>query len=189
MKAKFILLMVFITSINLSSCKKGDDDPAISFRSRKERLVGEWQLKSGNITYSDTSGTIAITYTQNSISSIYVHYLYSEKWDIKESGLFEMNSNIQGNKTTLNGYWCFGKRVNGLDLKNKEYVIFHVISEKYVDYTGNTMQYNYTGNNRPIYYFIIKELRNKKMVVDADGTYTSTAGDYTKAFGTYTYMK
>lgn len=37
-------LLFFITALFISACKKGDDDPLISFRSRKTRLTGEWQL-------------------------------------------------------------------------------------------------------------------------------------------------
>lgn len=193
MKTKFILLVVFAGLIGLNSCRKGEDDPFISFRSREARLTGEWKLNSGSINYSDTSGNETITYTVNSISSIYISLQYSEKWSIKKDGSFEMNSNIEGNTTKLDGYWCFGNKVKGMDLKNKEYVIFHVTSETDVDYWGNVTNINYTGIKCPIYYFIIKELRNKKMVVNSDGTYisklNSITNDFSNASGTITYVQ
>ncbi|MBK6609683.1 MAG: hypothetical protein IPI59_08510 [Sphingobacteriales bacterium] len=49
MKNRFVLLvfLVVILGTNLTmfnSCKRGDDDPWISFRTRNERLCGEWIL-------------------------------------------------------------------------------------------------------------------------------------------------
>lgn len=41
-------------SMTFTSCKKGENDPAISFKSRKGRLAGEWTVSSYEATGSDT---------------------------------------------------------------------------------------------------------------------------------------
>jgi hypothetical protein len=38
-----ILILAF-TAISSSSCKKGDDDPVVSFRTRKDRFTNTWTL-------------------------------------------------------------------------------------------------------------------------------------------------
>lgn len=42
---KLVILLLFVSSI-FSSCKKGEEDPFLSFRSRDARIVGSWQLKN-----------------------------------------------------------------------------------------------------------------------------------------------
>ncbi len=51
---KYILVVLFAVPIVFSSCRKGDDDPFISFKSREKRLVGTWILKklSGSYEYN-----------------------------------------------------------------------------------------------------------------------------------------
>ena len=46
-----ILLIIIVTMVSLlvlNGCKKGEDDPFFSFRSRDARLAGEWVIKSLN---------------------------------------------------------------------------------------------------------------------------------------------
>ncbi len=74
-----LLLFIFCLPIVVVSCiKKGSDDPFLSFRTRTERLAGEWKLKkytleernttqvstTFNNTICDTAG-VAGTQTQN----------------------------------------------------------------------------------------------------------------------------
>lgn len=71
-----------ILSITMISCKKGPDDPAISFRSRKARVTNEWNLSKtnkngsaqnsiGTTTYKfDKNGTGDRTYEFNNVKVI-----------------------------------------------------------------------------------------------------------------------
>lgn len=73
-----LLLFIFCLPMVVSCIKKGSDDPLLSFRTRTERLAGEWNLKrytleqrnitqistTFNNTICDTAG-IAGTKTQN----------------------------------------------------------------------------------------------------------------------------
>ena len=43
---KIVFFCLGLVILDLTSCKKGENDPGISLRSRKARLTGEWVLKS-----------------------------------------------------------------------------------------------------------------------------------------------
>jgi hypothetical protein len=51
------VLAILVVASTITSCKKGEDDPTISLRSRDSRLVGEWTLTSMEKTVSGTSST------------------------------------------------------------------------------------------------------------------------------------
>lgn len=53
----FIITIVIIGSITIQSCRKGKDDPLISFRSRDGRLCREWKLT--NITGNSANNAIS----------------------------------------------------------------------------------------------------------------------------------
>lgn len=49
-----LLLFAFIGLSTLTGClKKGDEDPFISLRSRKARVIGKWTIKDYNLSYTD----------------------------------------------------------------------------------------------------------------------------------------
>lgn len=50
----FYIVLLFSTILLFSECKKGKDDPMISFRSRNARFEGEWKLSSFTKTSSNT---------------------------------------------------------------------------------------------------------------------------------------
>ncbi len=58
----FTILLISLVGTLIPSCKKGDDDPAISLISRKDRFTNTWTLSmyEKNGTSQDISGT---TYT------------------------------------------------------------------------------------------------------------------------------
>jgi hypothetical protein len=43
-KVFLVMLAALIVIPAFQSCKKGENDPAISFRSRDARLIGNWKL-------------------------------------------------------------------------------------------------------------------------------------------------
>jgi hypothetical protein len=60
----FLIAVVIATtaSLSFSSCKKGDDDPVVSLKSRKDRFTNTWTLTKyeKNGTTQDLSGTTYI---------------------------------------------------------------------------------------------------------------------------------
>ena len=65
LKAIPFALVLFGLTVT-EACKKGENDPAISLKSRKGRLKGEWKLTSGEViavfTISGNSTTTTTTY-------------------------------------------------------------------------------------------------------------------------------
>ena len=120
--------MVFAMAFT-SSCKKGENDPGISLRSRTSRLSGEWTLASSeyksshsetnitdpndNYSYSTVTSydgttmnkTYSYTYkgsaTGNDTTTVSVSsYLYSEKMTINSDGTYIQETVTIGNNIT-----------------------------------------------------------------------------------------
>jgi len=122
-KLKIALLMIVAVVFILPSCKKGPDDPFISFRSRDGRLIRTWKLTNITGTYNND----AVTYdganvteagTTNYINATFV--MTFDK-DAKFSYTETKTSNFTGAKattTTDQSYW-FWSNSN----KNKDFLI------------------------------------------------------------------
>jgi hypothetical protein len=177
------ILLIAIVFGFFSQCKKGKDDPFISLRTRKDRMAGEWTLKSGtfdskytstnyssstyvsftsstyNLTNSSTNNNITITNTETGT--------YSYKLLIEKDGFFRMTQVVDGDLIITSGNWNFTAGIG--DLKNKEQIVLNVTSES--DPSGSTV---YQGN-RTNYTFNIRELRHKKLVIYLSEIGTSTS--------------
>ena len=123
--ASIVLAITFTTS----SCKKGENDPGISLRSRTSRLSGEWTLASSeyNSSYSRTnitdsndkySSSTVTSYDGTTMNSTHSYtdkswitgkdttivsvssYLYSKKLTINSDGTFNMETVTIDNNTT-----------------------------------------------------------------------------------------
>lgn len=70
-----LLLIALTTTLVLPSCKKGDDDPFLSLRSRKSRVAGEWtvdsKVESITTTVISPSATNTSTSTTTTSGSTY----------------------------------------------------------------------------------------------------------------------
>ncbi|MBI5540915.1 MAG: hypothetical protein HY951_12700 [Bacteroidia bacterium] len=181
-KIKVILLYSIAIILVFQSCKKGEDDPTISLRSRKARLVGEWSLTSGKITSHEEYTTTVTTYDgKTSISSVYGTNPYTEKMLFSKNGTFYIIFTNYAVSRKLSGYWKFGSEIKEMDLKNKEYVLLIVNSLSDTYPTGVEVE-TFSGSMCPVYTFKLKELKNKKLTVEFDGIdnwstgYTSESG-------------
>jgi hypothetical protein len=179
---KLLLLIVILFYTILPSCKKGEDDPFLSFRSRKARLVGDWNLTGGSsiLTYYDTTQTIS--YKINSVdinfstpsSGIFASGTvpYTEDWAIRKDGTFKILKKGQYS-VTMEGFWSFANKDNNMGLKNKECLILRVTSQKYI-YAGGFKEesYEFEGAYCQISTYNIKQLKNKEIVLTNEGNYS-----------------
>src|SRR5688500_16152298 len=62
------LAMVALLAPAIESCKKGEEDPSISMRSRKARVAGEWNVSSydASSTSTQTQSSGGVSETTNS---------------------------------------------------------------------------------------------------------------------------
>ena len=100
MKNILILLFAFVCLVAIPSCKKGENDPFISFRSRDARITGKWKVvnyelidnNNGSINTSSLNGSI-LTETINGNST---SYSYSQNWEIQANGVLKYTYIIDG---------------------------------------------------------------------------------------------
>ena len=185
-----VLLMLLGSSLFITNCKKGEDDPFLSLRTRKARVAGEWTMKSGTDKISAVDGasgasfTNNITYTETSYNETSsfpggggsgTHKLTIE---FEKDGGFIYTETMDGSTFIAKGTWNFTDGIG--DNKRKEQLVLHVTSYSDPDGSG-TFAGNYTDLT-----YNIKELRNKKMVLIStdkssysDGNYNSYETDYT----------
>ena len=108
MKAKVLLL--FFTVSLIFGCKKGDNDPVFSLKSRKARLTGAWVVESAAWNSGDTTwifdGTNLTRTDTNSIDV--VDYSYKMEFDAAGNYVTTMITTypIDNPDTTLSGVSC-----------------------------------------------------------------------------------
>lgn len=164
--------------MTLPGClKKGEDDPAISLRTRKARLTGTWKIQSGtdvtsNFYYANRPEQIkrkTLIYTRTTFEEIqetenadpYVRTgPFSYEWEFrKDGGFIATMMHNHSSKQIEYGTWNFTGGVG--DSKNKDQIILSIDSIKNVYFNFFIKQ---SGNKSDFTYYL-KELRNKKLVV------------------------
>ena len=184
-KIKIVLLMIVAVIFILPSCKKGENDPFLSLKTRKARITGEWTLKEGTSTGTSVNGSTTSTHTSTYTSSTCTSSSsgtstttpYTEKLTIDKDGTFKWEINDNGDMDTYEGAWYFGRKNKELDIKTKETVCLAITKDTYLS-GGTTTIDTYTGTNAIAYPVVLQidMLKNKEMTVKMDGTYNSTGG-------------
>jgi hypothetical protein len=181
-----------------AGCKKGDDDPAISLRSRKARLTGVWTLTDANYTvagknttttYQFDAKTGIMTQTFSGGSFSYSNnYTYSRTLTINKDYTYKDVEVQNGNYTvTTEGYWFFAPKNKDIDVRNKERVVFQK-TKVTVDNKGNVSYNTYAGtSNSQTDIIDLKELRNKKITINLDYTHSDDDGLVSTITGTETF--
>lgn len=172
-KNHILLILGMILLLQSVSCKKGENDPFLSCRSRKTRVVGEWLLSSGTITtHSGTqidstlyNGSTYIEYLNgNIIQGVYTHRILFER---KGSFTEEILSDNVLEK--IDGYWMFGARNKDAGMKSKETIIVFIQSDALIA-NGITTITTYSGTNYRSYAMKLDELKNEEMTLIYDGS-------------------
>lgn len=114
---KIILFAIVILGIAaVPSCKKGEDDPFISFRSRDARITAKWKLVSleevsivnGNTISRVLNGSI-LTSSTGGVSST---NSYSKEMEIKSDGTFNTTTIFDGEINTFSLFWYWYNDTN-----------------------------------------------------------------------------
>ena len=172
-KSIVLLSVLVISSITPFGCKKGENDPFFSIRTRKARITGEWTLESGKINIQqNTDSTFALSFTGSTMSvnlngSHYQDYKYSRKLIIDKDGTFSMTDVYSGaGSDYFQGIWYFAGKNKEMEMKNKEGLILGFTD---VDaYSGHMLSHHsYVADVA----FSIDRLSNKKMVLKSEFAY------------------
>lgn len=155
----FLLILLSLTF--MFGCKKGEDDPAISFLSRKSRICGEWKMT--NATERFNSSTYTYDKGKLTISTYYggASGTYGWTFSFKKDGTYIIHRNVQitynGTVTeTEEGNWYFLEKNANLDIKSKQVI---ALQPKSMIYNSNSQ----TLTGASPYLFEIIELRRNKI--------------------------
>ncbi|HOH84694.1 MAG TPA: hypothetical protein PLI16_08800 [Bacteroidales bacterium] len=192
----FLLAIIVIATAALPSCKKGENDPALSLLSRKARLVGDWVLTGGSVTtlYSDGDTEITIyngserTIVTNGVTSNTT--VYTKKFSIFKDGSFTKSTTDDNDIYSSEGAWYFCPKNKELDLKSKESFAFSTTKQYYSLDGGPQHEITMEGTHAVGYPEVmqIDRLTKNELVILVDDYYGTESGHYT-ATGTMTYKK
>lgn len=91
------VLAILVVAATITSCKKGEDDPTVSLRSRDSRLVGEWTLVSMQKTVNGTSSSNASDPATGSSSTSNTTIDYTAKVDGQTKTVTLSTSTVSSN--------------------------------------------------------------------------------------------
>lgn len=182
----FVLCCFFFLGLFTSSCKKGDNDPFLSLRTRKARLTGDWHLESGKLTLTfkkdgRSDNSLIYTYTEDSYAFINTangstrEGRYKFQITFTKDGDFTFLQLIGSSNINGNGTWDFLKGIG--TYKNKERVSFKSNAIGGGSYWIDTF-------NKSENYFIydISELRDKKLVLETNNELVSVSDKDSSSF-------
>jgi hypothetical protein len=198
MKNKLKLALLVITSTLLfSNCKKGQEDPVFSLRTRKARLAGEWRMVSGNASLTQLiaaeppfnqnfafNGTKAtINETESGGPAIIYTATYNLNLTIKKDGTFNFRENFAGDVLDVSGHWDFNTGVG--DAKRKE-----EITLKLETITGGITKEHIFNKLRTEFTYKLVELRNKELKMEsATKLYLGDNGDKVTYTSEYSFIQ
>lgn len=113
MKSKIFIFACAITlgSIYLAACRRGEQDPFISLRSRDARLTGKWKLASIEGTEVHPEYTIFTTFNGSNLSIIKnndtISKSYRESFEIFKDGRYDLTilDDTLNFQETADWYW------------------------------------------------------------------------------------
>jgi hypothetical protein len=172
MKNKYISLLLLSAVLVSGSCKKAEDDPFLSFRSRKDRVTGEWKTTSGSgsfqgnpvhsWSYDGTTMTRKDGPAPAETSKESYNYVFSDDGNFV---ITQTNFGSDDDHAEIidRGTWNFTGGEEGSKSKSRLILIFESTAELTHGFDSLTNIYtSYTGNSYTRIYDIM-ELRNNKM--------------------------
>jgi hypothetical protein len=186
--AKIALIAITVSSVSFVGCKKGENDPFLSLKSRKARLHGEWVVVSGSGTSTNTIGSITstttmvydgTTETQTTGSSTQTDK-WTQTYEFEKDGAFTSvytdNDASPAQVTTTTGTWNWTGGVG--EAKNKSAIILYTES-----ITQGSASATYTGEDRPTSIMEIDQLKSKEIIFHGMASSTTSGSgstdDYT----------
>ncbi len=193
----YLLFILFFLGLFFSNCKKGPEDPEFSIRTRKQRLTGEWSMKSGNASITHLSTTdppfnqnltfngskVELNETENSSVGIIYIFPYSLVLNIKRDGTFNFREMYGSNLLEANGRWNF--EYGSGKSKNKEEVKFEI-----EEVTKGLTVGHVFNEQRTIFTYKLVQLMNKDLKIESlIKTYINANGDRTTYTNRYTFAQ
>ena len=176
-----MLLLAFGAESMLTSCRKGDNDPAISLLPRRTRLLGDWKLTGGE--YKRTSNDTLITTTYSESAATTFHPIngtsqvsYTSEIRFENDGKFSEKTVITrpGSEPEVyssSGRWNFMNRNTSQDLKTKEALM--ISTETYIEAGPGTCNCTITASGpEAAAVWVLDQLKNKEIRVKNESRIT-----------------
>ncbi|MES2588580.1 MAG: hypothetical protein V4622_06320 [Bacteroidota bacterium] len=124
MKKTIFKLMILVVGVSgFQSCRKGDNDPLIALKTRKQRLTGEWKVFEMGTTYKENGEVIYVELVENdSLKTGFSSVTYTNTYNFKKDGTFENTEVEDGDTYVEKGNWAFLGKNKEAGIKNKEYI-------------------------------------------------------------------
>lgn len=188
------LILIPLTIVMLFSCKKGEEDPFLSLKSRENRLIGNWKVEEGlqktthsepdfeyssTVTYSGDKITASIKFDPNSgYEDTVFQYKGRYYFNFLEDGVFYGEaSTAEIDDLPLRGYgsgtWHFMEKNDEYKNKERVEVIYH-------DSDGDI-------SFKSIY--IIQMLKNNELAITSEDAYKDDNGVNITSSEEYTLVK
>lgn len=178
--------------IGIPACKKGENDPGFSLKSRKSRLAGTWTLKTATWTHGDTTtvydgDSLAITLdsTTNTIAMTN-SFQFDKDGTYGEITVTDFPTNWQGNgqpaftqTETIAGIWNFTGGGGGVKSKSQLLLQITERTTSASNSGSNVITTAYSGQTLAFVYDIDR-LASKELTLKYDLTTTSTNGTLLK---------
>ncbi len=181
--------------VNLTSCKKGENDPFLSLSSRKARLAAEWTLtksestdvyngNNGNddyvqttiSTYNGTVETGTETTVTNGVSETVdlTPDAYTVNFTIEKDGTFIYEYKNADGTTKYEGNWMFLGKNKSTELKKKEAISLSFT--KFTETDVNGVSTSTSGKDLDGWVLLIDQLKKKEIILIDESTYTNQDG-------------
>lgn len=146
MKMNKFVLGFLVIAVVFVSCKKYDEGPKISFRTKKARVVGNWDVESAYL-YDPTGknfyDSLSVVF-QDSLKAHHYQFGNDNKFTLKDSDNYVQLSNVRWNFDSNYESVVLDKidgKIISLDIKKLEYKDFRV---EYKMSTIKTLVISYT---------------------------------------------
>ncbi len=201
MKKTLIFALALTLGAGITSCKKGENDPFLSLKSRKARLVGEWTLTAAEevetgtqfgFAYTQTTsydGTTATTTYESNGTSTSTTDMYSQTVTINKDGTYSMTytDTDTGADFTMtdSGNWLFMGKNKASETKNKEGVLFSSTSQSQTSagVTSTSTNTGFTSGQ----IMLIDQLKGKEVIFKGEYSSTPAGTGATTTTTTYSY--
>jgi hypothetical protein len=180
---KKVLLVIVMAAIMMPafvSCKKGENDPSISFKSRNSRLIGKWKLTKVEGTNQYVTGGSSVTETHAFNGTIYTVTVSPGGGSYQATGSFEMEILKDGAYTFTESFTPSGGTASIETGASYWYWLGNDNSKVAVDLVGGG------GNIFQGGIYNVDELKSKELILTWTTTSTSD-GDPDNSNFTYTF--
>jgi hypothetical protein len=185
---KTILTLILLFSLLATGCRKGEDDPFLSLKSRNKRLCGKWKVVESVEKYQIGSSINDYEEYVFNFSSPAVEvflggvpitsYSYSEEWEFFSDGKYTHCASEPNFSMSEEGFWNWNGKDKNSDFKKKECV--YLTGNKYNYNNGETVD-EYSGRTQqPSKVIILKRLTAKELVFECEFSINIIGTDYAR---------